>query len=316
MQRALRYLLPPAAWTLLGTGLAFLTSRLYILLSGNPAEQFSSSFSSDLLWYRLYPNPTNPEGLLRTTILVSIPLGIVILYHLWQQRFVYHALRLLGLGAILLVLLGGGLVVSVKIGGGSNLHNLDAYLVLLWLVGAYAYFGLLAPEHPRPRPVRIFEPLAWAVLAMPLSFALALGAPYQPRDQAAELADLQALRAELATAQGEVLFINERQLLTFNEVENIRLQPDYEVVFLMEMVMGNNQPYLQEFYARLASHQYAMIVTDPVRLQTKGSDFAFGEENDVWNERVSAPLWCYYEPALELEAAGVWVLKPREFGCN
>jgi hypothetical protein len=316
LQHALRYLSPPLAWTLLGSGLAYGTSRLYILLSGNPAEQFGSSFTSDLLWYRLYPNPTYPEGLLRTAILVSIPLGLVILHHIWQQRFAIHWLRLLGLGAILLVLLAGGLVVSVKIGGGSNLHNLDAYLVLLWLVGAYAYYGVLAPEGKRPRPVRSPEPLAWAALAMPLGIALALGAPLQPRDRAAEQAELETLRQVLASAEGEVLFINQRQLLTFHEVEGIALQPDYEVVFLMEMVMGYNQPYLQEFYARLADQRYAFIVTDPVSLYMKGSDYPFGEENDVWNERVSGPLWCQYEPVLKLEAAGVWVMQPRQYGCN
>ena len=316
LRHALRYLSPPLAWTLLGSGLAILVSRLYILLSGNPAEQFGSSFTSDLLWYRLYPNPTYPEGLLRSAILVSMPLGLVILHHLWQQRFATHWLRLLGLAAILGVLLAGGLVVSVKIGGGSNLHNLDAYLVLLWLVGAYAYYGVLAPEGIRPRPVLAPEPLAWAALAMPLSILLALGAPLSPRDSAAEQADLDALRQVLSTAQGDVLFISERQLLTFGEVENIALQPDYEVVFLMEMVMGSNQPYLQEFYDRLGAQQYAFIVTDPVSLQTKGSDYPFGEENDVWNARVSEPLLCQYEPVLKLNSADVWVLQPRQHGCN
>lgn len=313
---ALRYLLPPAAWTILGSALAYLSSQLYILLSGNPAEQFGSSFTSDLLWYRLFPNPTYPGGLLRTAILVSLPLGMVILYHLWQQRRVYNWLRLLGLGAILLILLAGGLVVSVKIGGGSNLHNLDAYLVLLWLAGAYAWYGALEPDAPRPRPLHTFEPLAWAVLAMPLSIALILGAPYTPRDLAADRADLDKLRRALADAPGEVLFITQRQLLTFNEVEGIALQPDYEVVFLMEMVMGNNQPYLQEFYQRLESHQYAYIISGSLSLSTKGRQFPFGEENDVWNARVNQPLWCTYAPVLTLKRLDVQVLAPRQENCR
>ncbi len=316
LARMLRYLMPPAAWTLLGAGAAYLANNLYILLSGNPAGQFGSSFTSDLLWYRLYPNPTYPEGILRSVILVSMPLGLVILYHIWQQRRAYHGLRLLGLAAILLIVLAVGLVVSVKIGGGSNLHNLDAYLVLLWLVGAYAFYGVLAPEQTRPRPVVLFEPLAWAALAMPLSIALTFGAPFGHRDLTAPLADLQTLRSVLATAQGDVLFINQRQLLTFGEVQGIRLQPDYEVVFLMEMVMGNNQPYLQGFYSRLAAHQYAMIVSDNVKVIYKGSDYSFGEENDVWDSRVSEPLLCYYEPSLSLPSVGVQVLVPRQENCK
>ena len=46
---------------------------------------------------------------------------------------------------------------------------------------------------------------------------------------------------------GEILFISERQLLTFDYIEDVNLVPDYEKVFLMEMVMAGNRNYLHDF---------------------------------------------------------------------
>ena len=40
---------------------------------------------------------------------------------------------------ILLIFFAGGIVVSVKIGGGSNLHNMDAFLVFLLVAAVYFY---------------------------------------------------------------------------------------------------------------------------------------------------------------------------------
>jgi len=143
-----RYMLPPAVWVITGTAAGYISQQFYQQLSGNPAAWFGSSFTSDLLWYRLLPNPTYPLGILPSTVLVSLPiLGLMLLrlYNHWRE---YHLLRLLGLAAVLLVLFAGGVVVSVKIGGGSNLHNLDAYLSLLLVIGSYIYFERFLPDHP------------------------------------------------------------------------------------------------------------------------------------------------------------------------
>ncbi len=126
------YLLKPAGWFLLSMGIAFLSQGLYILWSGNPTSEFTSSFSSGLLWYRLWPNPTFILGILPGILLLSFPsLWIIVLRlrefsdtkPLWRS---IHIIRLLGLAAVLVVLFIAGLVVSVKIGGGSNLHNMDS----------------------------------------------------------------------------------------------------------------------------------------------------------------------------------------------
>ncbi len=68
-----------------------------------------------------------------------------------------HWLRWLGLAGELLVLFVGGLIVSVKIGGGSNLHNMDAYLVLLLIIGVHFYLGRVEIDFPELSPAPEFR---------------------------------------------------------------------------------------------------------------------------------------------------------------
>ncbi len=329
---AWRYLLPPAGWTLLGTILAYASQTAYKLWSGNPAEQFGSSFSSDLLWYRLKPNPTYPLGILPSAILVSLPLVLLICLHVAQHWRRYHFLRLLGLGAILFVLFAGGVVVSVKIGGGSNLHNLDAYLALLLIIGGFITLERMTPDTSPAEPVTqpnrsrsqagIYHSLSALLQAMallvPIFFAISSGGPLPQRNLVAAQAELQTLRqvVEVAVQQGgEVLFINQRHLLALDEVE-APLVADYELVFLMEMAMASNAPYLDAFHADLLNQRYAVIVAEPMSIQYQGPAHSFGEENDAWVRHVSEPLLCDYEPLAELETAGVVLYVPRAEPCR
>lgn len=329
---AWRYLLPPAGWTLLGSAAAYASQTAYKLWSGNPPEQFGSSFSSDLLWYRLRPNPTYPLGILPSAILVSLPLVLLICLHLAQNWRRYHFLRLLGLAAILFVLFAGGVVVSVKIGGGSNLHNLDAYLALLLVIGAFITLERMLPDaspagsaaqsnHSRA-PGGILHALTVilqaAALLVPILFAIASGGPLPHHNLPVAQAELQTLRqvVEGAVQQGgEVLFINQRHLLALDQVD-APLVADYELVFLMEMAMASNTPYLSAFHADLLNQRYAVIVAEPMNTQYQGPAHSFGEENDAWVRHVSEPLLCDYEPLVELETAGVVLYVPRAEPCR
>lgn len=309
-----RYLLAPVAWTLAGTALAFVVNRGYIAFSGNPASEFTSSFTSDLLWYRLKPNITYPDGVL-------ISLGIVAvmpLYLLFRKVVLnlrgWHPWRWLGLGAILAVLLGGGIVVSVKIGGGSNLHNLDAFLTMLMVVAAYAVLNRAAPDHPER--VRAYAPswIAWALLLfMPLMTVAASGAWQKlptPDEYQPELAKLVST-VEKAGQEGEVLFISERQLLTFHQVQGVKLVPEDERVYLMEMAMGNNRPYLDRFLNDLQTHRFKIIVTGSVSMLIQDDTKPFWEENNIWVDRVMKPMMQYYKVKVHLPVIDVDLLTPK-----
>ena len=342
LQGVTRYLLPPAAWTMLGSLAGWGSQRAYQALSGNPAAYFGSSFSSDLLWYRLLPNPTYPLGILPSALLVSLPvLGLMALRLLPAWRSI-HPLRLLGLGSILGVLFAGGVVVSVKIGGGSNLHNLDAYLVLLLVIGGYVWFGISAEGETTNQGIgdkgqgagdmsqgrkdrdlwkwgrRMSPWMVGLAAAVPLIFTLSAGGIWPQRDTQAAQADLGTLRLAAQQAVmngGKVLMINQRHLLAFGELPGVPLEADYELVFLMEMAMAGNTDYLETFHADLENHRFDLIIAEPLAVQYQGRARSFGEENDAWVNQVSTPVLCHYQPLAALQTAGVVLYVPGPGTC-
>jgi hypothetical protein len=54
----------PLAWIVLGPLVALASQAAYVELAGIPLDRVTSSFSSNLLTYRLFPNPTYPLGVL------------------------------------------------------------------------------------------------------------------------------------------------------------------------------------------------------------------------------------------------------------
>jgi hypothetical protein len=315
-----RYSLPTLVWTLVGTGTAFLAQFIYISLSGNPQEQFGSSLTSDLLWYRLWPNATYGPGILRSVWRISFPMVLLVLARWLPNWRRFHFLRLVGITAILLVLLAGGIVVSVKIGGGSNLHNLDAYLVTLLLVSAAFYTFQIVPEQSqRLRAQGALWPLVFFALLFPVRDVTQLGGALPERDFKTAWADVSILKETIEQATqsgGKVLFIDQRHLLTTHIIQNVPLVPEYEVVFLMEMVMGNNRPYLDRFVQDLKANRYAYIVSGTPGIHYQEPSQAFAEENNVWVERVTVPLLCYYQIAVELPDSGMSLLVPRADPCE
>jgi hypothetical protein len=318
-----RYLLKPLAWTIAGTSLAFGTQALYVALSGNPPSEFASSFTSDLLWYRLLPNPTYPAGILLSMVFVSLPLWLVLCIQLRGRLNAYHPWRLAGLGSILAVFLVGGVVVSTKIGGGSNLHNLDAYMTILMVVTAYFLFGEVQPEPQGSGEMQAriqARPVHWLVMAsliaMPVYYTLTYGTPVDmPTAEQTQkaLGVLDQVVGRAVDGGGQVLFIGERQLIMFHYLNTpVPMVPDYERVFLMEMAMSGNPNYLDRFHQQLKDHRFAMIVVEPLNIVYKGSASTFGEENDAWVNQVSKPVLCYYEVDKRLRDVHIQVLVPRD----
>jgi hypothetical protein len=330
----IRYLIPPTVWVLAGTVIGYASQFAYQHWSGNPQSWFGSSFTSDLLWYRLFPNATYPLGILLSALLVSLPIiGLIFirLINRWQE---FHFIRLVGLAAILGVLFAGGVLVSVKIGGGSNLHNLDAYLTLLLVIGSYIYFERFEPDKPIPQDEngQVDAPLASntalhaaenifiaGALIIPLYFTLTTGGQLPKHDFASAQAALQTINIatqQVASQGGEVLLISQRHLLTFDQIQNVPLVPEDELVFLMEMAMSDNRPYLDAFNQTISSQRYKMIVSEPLVIQYQGRNHSFGEENDAWVARVSEPVLCYYQPSVKLDAVGVVLYTPRPNPCK
>ncbi len=322
-----RYLLLPALWTIGGTAVAIASQAAYIWISGNPAEQFTSSFSSNLLWYRLFPNSTYPLGILGAAIFVSLPLILLACTHLIGMWRRVHVIRLIGLVAILLVLFAGGLVVSVKIGGGSNLHNMDGYFTALLLVCGFIYFIKLMPDHPAIEASAPYASgnsaplwqrlngvwLGYAILT-PIVFTIFSGGALTYPSQETITTSLEKIRrqVEKASGEGEVLFISERQLLIFGDIQGVPLIPDYERVFLMEMAMSGNPEYLDQFHQDLKNQRFKMIISEPLYLPVKGENERFGEENNAWVNWIGVNLRCYYTSIKTVKEIKVQLLIPQQ----
>lgn len=310
-----RYLLKPALWGVMGLALAYAAQETYVALSGNPdTSHFQSTFQSALLWYRLLPSPTHPTGVLPEILLVTAPLLAIWIGSVRRSLAALHPLRWLGLAGVLLVFFAGGLVVSTKIGGGSNIHNMDAYLFFMLTLACLLVFGRIQPE--AGHSLRVWNPAALVVAAalIPVLFGMPRQAVFLPYDAAGALEDLNELRTVISQLppDSEVLFIAQRQLVTFGLVEGRRFTSEYELLTLSEMSISNNTPYLERFERDLRNHRFALIVTGEQNWMIKDpAEYAFAEENNAWTEHVVTPLFQYYRSALTLDRPNVQLFFPK-----
>jgi hypothetical protein len=311
------YLLKPAIWIAAGSLVALGSQAAYVALSNNPSYWFASSLSSPLFWYRLLPSATYNLGVLPAIMIASAPLVLFILLNLPRRPLRWHPIRILALGTILGVLFIGGLIVSTKIGGGDDLHNLDAFLVHLLLIGTYLLFNKFQKDQvdgkPIPWPSWQLQSL---IIAVPIFFVLGLGGPISfPDNTKADLAlsELKEIVTEATAKGGEVLFISDRHLLTFDLIEGVELVPQYEKTFLMEMAMSGNQAYFDVFNEDLKDHRFDLIVVNPPHITYKGREYIFGEEDDAWVRYVSIPLLEYYQnrTVLDADRERIAVMEPK-----
>ncbi len=306
-----KYWLTPFIWGVGGVVAALVSQFVYIQISGNAdVAAFGSSFTSDLIWSRLLPNETFPMGILPGILLVSAPVLAALYQMLHGKTASLHPLRWLALLTMLAVLFIGGAVVSTKIGGGGDLHNMDAYLVMLSVVVTAFWANQVAVEkEAMPMWGEVRWGVAAAVLLIPLGFAIRHIGFYPAFDKAVAEKDIQLLQDALQNG-GEILFITERQLITFDYVNGVTLVPEYEQSELMEMAMSRNRAYLDQYYADLHDRRFALIVAEDQKF-TQQKQGAFVEENVAWVRFVGAPLLCNYKPVVTLTSNNIQVFEPR-----
>ena len=303
-----RYIFKPASWFFVGTLTAFASMQIYIAFSGIPnPEDFFTSLSSPLLWYRLLPNESYAFGILPAAIFVSLPMWIVLYAQFRSRRADWHPVRIFFIVAALLALFLGGLIVSLKIGGGADLHNLDAYFTMLLIVFSYLVFARYTPEkgivETRTAETRTAEfiPLRWgnvmSVISIPILFLTQSNIAfktYAPSRTDAVLQSLQARVDEVNANGGEILFITQRHLISMGMLHDVTLVPEYEREELMEMAMSNNEEFLAHFKQEMESQRFDLIVVDPLTFKILARRRAFSEENNAWVRGIMRPILCNY----------------------
>ena len=294
-----------------------------------------------LLWYRLLPNDTYPTGVLGGLLIAILPITILLIYLLkkkyWQPSLWQKLVILGSLFSFLIV----GLIISTKIGGGNNLHNLDMFLIALLFVTAIAWrnggkkwlsqsgtsplwvkttlilllllpaFSFVRGLYPRLSltPAEILQ-VETLTNYNPLTSPQVVSMPSDEEIQ--EILDYIGETTKIADAQGDVLFIDHRQLLTFGYIPRIRLVPEYEKKRLMNEALTGNSAYFAPYYQDLSDQRFSLIITEPLKIYIKDKEGIFAEENDAWTNWVSVPTLCFYEPVMTQRDVQIQVLIPRQ----
>lgn len=287
-------------------------------IGGSPA-MFTSEWvvyylsRQPLLWNRLFPNETYAPGILLGLLTAIAPLCVLLLIwdvkSGWKIDRITRALITLMLAALCAV----GLLISVKIGGGSNLHNLDMFLCGLIFIAATAWnagFGNWLSERVRANhPLTLI--LIAAILIPTLQTAFTLTPKVYPRAETTADA-LEKINGIIAENDGEnILFIDQRQLLTFGDVPRIPLIAAYEKKWMMDEAMADHGAWFEPYFADLRARRFNAIISEPLQIKFQGADLNFSEENDLFVKWISGPTLCYYEPLETFPEQGVQILVPR-----
>ncbi len=301
--------------------------------SGMPGEQGidtiqnlqATATGQPFIWYRLFPNDVYPPGILLGLALAALPL-ILLLWYLahrgfWKTVLWQRIALLLGCGSFLVV----GVIASVKVGGGADLHNLDMFLVSLvllagiaWEAGFYKRLTNFLQENSRVRW------LLAAMILIPAFTPMASGKPLVlPTAERTQFV-LERIQDKMTCARefGEVLFMDQRQLITFGQMGDLPLIVDYEKKFVMDQALAGNEAYFAPFRAHLAAGRFALIVSEREGTLYKDLDQesvgdSLVEENNAWVRWVSTPLLQYYESVGNFKDAAVELFMPieRNFDC-
>ena len=266
-----------------------------------------------LLWERLLPNATFSEGILLALLWAALPALGMMMFVSIKKYWPLHWLQRTALAISMLGFLTVGLIASVKMGGGSNLHNLDMFLLTIVLAAPHA-LASASRIGEKDKKARVMLGVCLFVgMVFPVSFAMQKqNRPILPSDDLTHEA-LTAVKSWVSQAaeRGEVLFIDHRQLLTFGFIRDVQLVDKYEKKMLMEMAMSGRADYFKQFYADLNARRFQLIVNEPTVLIAKDASSAFSEENNAFVEWVALPLLCNYYPVYTSKETNLELLLPR-----
>ncbi|MDO8755670.1 MAG: hypothetical protein Q7J80_17380 [Anaerolineales bacterium] len=298
-------------------------------IAGNVSQQ-------PLLWYRLLPNSTYGNGILFGLLIAVGPLLIILFWLAIKKKWLLNVWQKLVISGSLIAFLVVGLVASTKIGGGGDLHNMDMFLIGLMFIGLVAWLNGASEVILNANTVP-----DWMKIVIIASLIIPAIGPWRqmrshyygekasalvvltdaPDEKSLDLLPsgeiinkaLEKIQDETAIAKeaGEVLFLDQRQLLTFGYVADVPLVPEYEKKVLMNEALSANAEYFQPFYEDLAAGRFSLIISERFFTPIKDSSYEFGEENNAWVKWVANPVLCYYQEKTTLKEVGVQLLIPK-----
>ncbi|MBW8009897.1 MAG: hypothetical protein FVQ83_01470 [Chloroflexi bacterium] len=313
----LKYLMKPISWFFLAVIVGYISLAAYISISGYDSSFFYNyRMNQDLLWYRLLPNSTYAPGIILGILTISLPIGILLIKSMQKFYSRWHFIRVFGLCSIIFVFFVGGLVVSAKVGGGTDLHNMDGFLILLLTIGGYLYFGSFITEAAENWQANHSWRISLFILVLPVAFALVNAKPvvrrnYENSEHA--INNINAIVSDVVDQGRRVLFIDHRQLITFGYIQSVPLISNYEKVVLTEMAMARNEDYLNNFFTDIQSHEYCLIVSQRLfdNIKQEGID-PQAEENNLFVNNISIPILNNYTSVFSNKVFGIEILEPSD----
>jgi len=274
---------------------------------------------------RLFPNPIYPPGILLGILLATGPIILLLNYlirkNIWKTIFLQRLVIILGLGAFLIV----GVIASAKVGGGTDLHNMDMLFVGLVLVAAIAWdSGFVARIANSIKQVPLVQWILSGMVLIPAFIPLISGKPLAlPAPERTEFVmDRIQNAVSCARTYGEVLFMDQRQLITFGYVGDLSLVVDYEKKYVMDQALSGNEDYFEKFREDLASGRFSLIVSEREAILFKEPDVesigdSLNEENNAWVTWVTTPLLQYYESVGDFKDTAIELFMPtdRDYDC-
>jgi hypothetical protein len=273
-----------------------------------------------LIWSRLLPNDSYPPGILLSTIVAVGPPLLLVWFLAKQKKW---RLNLLQAGLITISLcafLAVGLTSSIKIGGGLDLHNMDMLLITVLVLSALM-IQRMNNENALEQlfSYKTSQYLLLTAVIIPSFFPLWMARPnYQLPSKATYQAVLHDIQDFVACAEphGQILFMDERQLLTFGHIDTILIR-DYEKIHMMDHAMEGNHQYFKHFYADLENDRFSLIVLDPQKVLIKDEEESLSAENNAWTNWVTKPLLMEYESVYLNNEVKIELFMPigRDYQC-
>ena len=267
-----------------------------------------------LLWDRLIKNPTFGQGVIANILIATIPIILVILLPLIMKKWELSVWQKIAVVSIQIPFLVVGLIVSVKAGGGNNLHNLDMYLIgLLFAAGLAWSGGLREFVINSERNSLVVNLIILALIIIPsLRIIFETEPLFLPSGSETNMA-LEAIKRAVtkASQEGEVLFMDQRQLLTFGYVDDVPMVLEYEKKVMMNAALAENSSYLNNYYQDLKSRRFSLIISEPLNIKMQDNEIFFSQENNAWVKWVTIPTACYYRPIYISSKFNIELLAPR-----
>ena len=149
-------------------------------------------------------------------------------------------------------------------------------------------------------------------MIFPAFFSFQGGSPLilKPEEKVTEI--LGIIQNEVDYGQkngGEVLFMDQRQLITFDIIKNVILVDVHEKKYLIGHSFVSQTDKLNPFYSDISDQRFSLILSNVLKVGLQ-YDNPFSEENNYWVDRIVIPILDYYEPIYTFEEFDIQLLVP------